>query len=244
MARTLAAGELFRRLTHFFVTRIQTGTIGDTTTTAAVTGAGSETTVGVTAITNFTAADPALIIGDGGVERVLLGTPNTTMPVTPPPRIPQSSGARFVEAVDLNPGKIVPDSVVFGMNRSLTAVFEEIGDSPVVYIPGTIEFDLAFSLLSINALNLQLLSGYLEEETGAGSSMAVPTQSVLGLSGQSTDGQQVVTLRGLRHDAKKFQIELCNAYIEVATSATFGKNAPTQLNGKFRASAIKAMQWT
>ena len=81
MARTQAAGELWRKLTNFFVTRIATGTIGDTTTTAAVTGSGSETTVAVTAITNFTAADPCLIIGDGGVERVLIGTPATTMPV-------------------------------------------------------------------------------------------------------------------------------------------------------------------
>ena len=50
--------------------------------------------------------------------------------------------------------------------------------------------------------------------------------------------------QGLRHDAKKFRIELCNAYVEVATSATFGKTGATQLNGKFRASAIKVMQWT
>lgn len=244
MARTLAAGELFRRLTHFFVTRIQTGTIGDTTTTAAVTGSGTETTVAVTAITNFTSADPCLIIGDGGIERVVIGTPVATMPVTPPPRIPQSSAARFVEAVDLNPGKLDPDSVVFGMARSLTAVFEEIGDAPVVYIPGTIEFDLSFALLSINGLNLQLLAGYLEEETGAGSSITVPTQSVFGKADQSTDSEKVVTIRGLRHDLKKFQIELCNAYVEVAVSATFGKSGPTKLNGKFRASACKAMQWT
>lgn len=244
MARTNAAGELFRRVTNFFVTRIQTGTIGDTTTTAAVTGTGSETTTAVTAITNFTAADPCLIIGDGGVERVVIGTPNTTMPVTPPPRIPQSSGARFVEATDLNPGKLAPDSLQFGMSRSLTPVFEEIGDSPLVYIPGTIEFELSFGLLSINGLNLQLLAGYLEAETGAGSSITVPTSTILGLSGQTTDGAQVCAFRGVRHDAKNFQIELCNAYIEVAVQASFSKSSPTILNGKFRASAIKAMQWT
>jgi hypothetical protein len=244
MARTLAAGELFRRVTHFFVTRIQTGTIGDTTTTAPVTGAGAETTVAVTGITNFTAADPCLIIGDGGVERVVIGTPNTTMPATPPPRIPQSTGARFVEAVDLTPGKIAPDSLQFGMTKSLTAVFEEIGDAPVVYLPGNIEFEMSFGLLSVNGLNLQLLAGYIEEETGTGSSITVPTQSVLGLVNQATSTEQVVTLRGIRHDAKNFQIELCNAYIEVAVAATFAKSAPTVLNGKFKASAIKAMQWT
>ncbi len=244
MARTGAGGELWKKPTHFRITRIQTGTIGDTTTTAAITGAGNEATIAVTAITNFTASDPCLVIGDGGVERVVIGTPNTTMPATPPPLVPQSSGARFVEAVDVDLGKISKDSLQVSANKALTAVFEEIGDTPVVYIPGTLECELSFGLLGANVLNWQFATGYAESETGAGSSETAPTQGIIGLSGQAVHSEMVAWIRGIRHDSKKFQIQFLNAYVEASISTPFGSTGPAVINGKLKASALKIAHWT
>jgi hypothetical protein len=244
MPRTLAAGELWRRLTALTLYRIQTGTIGDTTTTAPVTGTGSETTVAVTSATNFTSADPCFIIGSGGVELTIIGTPNATMPVSPPPRIAQDTGARFVEAAAVSLGKVPQNSVTWTATRSLSAVFEEIGDAPVVYIPGAVEFGLQFALFGYNGPNVQTLLGYKEDETGSGAAYATAYQSPAGLPGQTQQTEQVMRVRGLRHDAKNIEVDFLNAFFEASINSQLGREQPSQLQGGVRASAIIVRQWT
>ena len=244
MPRTLAAGELWKKLSSMRLLRETTGTHGNTTTTAAVTGSGAETTVAVTASTNFTSADECLIIGSGGVEATKIGTPATTMPVSPPPKIPQASGARFVEAEVIDLGKYAQDTVQMTANKALTAVFEEIGDTPVAYIPGNAEYALTFGLLSFNGLNWQTILGYAESETGDGLGEATAYQVALGLASQTVQGELVFRAAGLRHDLKNIEIDFCNAFFEASVSATLGRNAPAQLNGSVKASALIIRQWT
>lgn len=244
MPRTLAAGELWKKTTLLRLIREASGTHGSTTTTAAVTGSGAETTVAVTATTNFTAADECLIIGSGGVEATKIGTPNVSMPVSPPPKIPQATGALFVEAEVLDLGKYSEDSIQLTMNKAITAVFEEIGDTPVVYVPGTIEFGLTFGLYNVNGLNFQTLAGYADAETGDGAAEATAYQAALGLSNQTTLGSLVFRVQGLRHDGKTIEVDFCNAFLEASVSATLAKKSPTVLNGAVKSSAIIVRQWT
>lgn len=244
MARTLAPGELWKKTTLMRLIREASGTHGNTTTTAAVLGTGVETAVAVTAITNFVSADECLIIGSGGVEATKIGTPATSMPVSPPPKIPQLIGARFVEAEVVDLGKYAADSIQLTMNKALTAVFEEIGDTSVVYIPGNAEFGLGFALLSISGLNMQTIMGYADAETGDGLAEATAFQAALGLPNQTTLGELVFRVQGLRHDLKTIEIDFCNAYFEASVSATLGKSSPTQLAGSVKSSAIIVRQWT
>jgi hypothetical protein len=244
MPRTLAAGELWKELALLRLYRIATGTIGDTLTDAAVVGSGAETMVSVVASTNFTAADPAFIIGSGGLERTTIGTPATTMPVSPPPKIAQASGARFVEAVAVNLGKIPQGTINWTSSSALTPVFEEIGRTPVVYIPGTVEFVLNGALFGYNGPNIQFVNGYAEAETGDGAAYATAYQSLVGGIGQATQTEQVLTVSGLRHDAQNIEIDFLNAYIEGAVNSTLGRDAPAQLNFTAKASAIIVRQWT
>ena len=244
MPRTLAAGELWKKLTLMRLIRIATGTIGDTVTTAAITGSGAETTVAVTATTNFTAADECLIIGSGGVEATKIGTPATAMPVSPPPLVPQALGARFVEGIEVDLGKIAQNSVTWSATKALSAVFEEIGDAPLVYIPGNAEFGMEFSLYGYNGPNIQTLLGYAEAETGNGAAEATAFQVAVGLPGQALQTEQVFRIRGLRHDAKILELDFLNAYFEARISSQLGREAPAQLQGAVRSSGIIFRQWT
>src|SRR3982751_3789973 len=100
MARKNDATELYRRITSIDLYRVATGTIGDTTLSSNLaTGA---SVVPVTAITNFANGDPVFIIGDGGLElNQINGTTNVSMPVKYKTLLAQTSGARFVEAVQV-----------------------------------------------------------------------------------------------------------------------------------------------
>lgn len=244
MPRTNAAGELWRKPTSFRIIREATGTHGDTTTTAAITGAGNELTVAVAASTNFTSGDPVLTIGDGGVESLVIGTPALSMPVTPPPKVPQSTGARFVEAVELNCGKIVKDSLKLSGSKSIQAIFEELADSPVVYFPGDAEFVFDFALYGINGLNMQMVMGYLEAETGDGLARATAYQVVMGLAGQTLHGETVARIKGVRFDGKNIEFDLLNAFFEAAVNSSLGRGAPAQLNGRLKGSALLVRQYT
>ncbi len=243
MPRQNDAGELLKKITALTLFRLQTGTVGDTTTTAPVLGTGAETSVAVTAITNFTAADPCFIIGDGGLELTLIGTPNVTMPVSPPPKIAQSTGARFVEAVAVTLGKIAQGSVKWSANRALTAVFEEVGDTPVCYIPGTLECGLDFALYGYNGPNVQLLTGYLEAETGSGAALATAYQSLIGGVNQALQTAQVFRVQALRYDAKNIQIDFLNVQIAAAINSDLSRMNASTLNGSVKASAMIIRQY-
>lgn len=243
MPRTNAAGELIKSVTSLTLYRKHT-TPTETTVSEAVLGDGTETTLDVASATGFVAADPAFIIGDGGLDIVTIGTPAATMPISPPPKIAQTTGARFVRALAVSMGKIGQGSVVWTGTRGLTAIFEEVGDTPVVYIPGTAEFSLAFSLLCQNGLNILRLLGYEEAETGDGAAEATAYQSIAGVAGQALHTELVLGLQLLRHDAKKLRIFFLNSYIEAAISSNPSRTTPALLNGTAKCSAIKIQQWT
>lgn len=243
MPRTLAAGELLKKTTALDLYRIATGTIGDTVTTAAVLGTGAETTVSVSATTNFTANDPAFIIGDGGIELTKIGTPATSMPVSPPPKIAQSTGARFVEAVKVPLGKFLQDSISWTGTKTLTPIFEEIGDTALVYIAGPLEFGISFGLLGYNGPNLQFATGYAEAETGDGLAEATAYQSLIGGINQAVQSEQVMRWQGLRHDAKKVQIDFLNAYVETNINAPLQKTAASVLQVTCKCSQLIVRQF-
>ena len=243
MPRTLAPGEGIKSVTSLRFVRQHT-TPGVTTTTAAVTGSGAETTVGVTSSAAFTAADECLIIGDGGVELVLIGTPATSMPVSPPPKIAQSSGATFARGLSVSLGKFVQGSVNWTGTRPITSVFEEVGDTPIYYIPGNAEFGLSFGLFNHNTQNIQRLMGYEEAETGDGAAEATAYQGIMGVSAQALHTELVFVLKMLRFDGKKFELQFCNAFIEAAIASNPSRSNPAALNATVKASALKIKQWT
>jgi len=193
---------------------------------------------------DFTAADKVFIIGDGGMECVVIGTPNATMPVTPPPLVPQSTGARMVEAVAVSLGKIAEGSVSWTANRSLQAVFEEIGDTPVVYKTGSIEYGISFSLYGYNGPNVQFLSGYAEVETGDGAAYATAYQSIAGLPSQSYQTEQVLRVQGIREDAVNLEIDFNRAFVEANLNSPLGRNQPAILNCNVKASSVIIRQWS
>lgn len=244
MPRTNAGGELWKELASLTLYRIQTGTIGNTTTTEAVLGNGTETSIDVVAATNFTANDPVFLIGTGGLELLVIGTPATIMPLTPPPKIPQATGARMVEATAVALGKIPQGAINWTSASALTAVFEEINRTPVVYLPGTIEFTLNGALFGYNGPNIAFVNGYAESETGDGAAYATAYQQAIGFPGQALQTEQVMRIRGLRHDAQNVEIDFLNAYIEGAVNSTLGREAPATLNFAAKASAIIVRQWT
>lgn len=229
MPRQLDGTSLWRKLTAVELIRIQTGTIGDTTTTAAVTGSGAETTVAVTAITNFAAGDKALISGDGGVECVKVGAvPATAMPVSYAPKLAQSSGARFVEAVSVPLGKIGEAGLSFTPAKPLTPILSAVDDGPINFIDGTLDMSFAVPLLEYDGLNHQLITGYADAETGAGSA-ADPYQAVIGAVNQVLQGIQVVRFTGIRHDGKFLQIDALDVKVEPSQGIDHNRQGPAAL---------------
>jgi hypothetical protein len=230
MPRQNDATELFRKLTAFDLFRIQSGTIGDTTTTAAILGDGTEATVGVTAITNFTNGDPVFISGDGGVElNAINGTVATAMPMRYKPKLAQAIGARFVEAVRVPLGKIAEGGVSISPSRSLTAIPSALDDFPIAYIEGPVEVTFSVPLLGYNIPNWQLLLGYAEAETGVGTS-ADPWQGVIGAVNQTLLGLQAFRLTGSRHDGKTVLVDLLDAKLETSGSIDHNRQAPSVLS--------------
>jgi hypothetical protein len=188
MPRLGTPTSYWRRLLSVDLYRLQTGTIGDTVTTAPVIGDGSETTIAVSAITNFTSGDPAGVIGDGGTELFKIGTPNATMPVTYKPKLPQSTGARFVEMVKVALGRPSEDGVQESVSRALQAFFSSVDDLPIGYLEQPLELSMGFSLVEYSGFNKQLAAGFADEETGAGTT-GDPYQYVIGKLNQTVVGR-------------------------------------------------------
>ena len=243
MPRQLDGTSIFRKLTSLSWIRIASGTIGDTVTNAAIVGDGSEATVGVAAITNFTSGDKVLVIGDGGVECLKIGTPNLTMPVSYKPKVPQSSGARFVEAVAVALGKIAEQGIQISPSKSLTEVISSVDDTPVAFIDGPVSLAIAAPLLEWSGLNWQLITGFADEETGAGSA-ADPYQYIVGKVNQTLQGTQVFRMEGLRHDGKFVQVDFLDARVEVSGSVDHNRQGPAVLPLSFRATKMIVRQAT
>jgi hypothetical protein len=225
MPRQNDGTEIWRKHVSTDLYTLQTGTIGDTTTTAAVLGDGSEATVSVTAITNFSASDPAFIIGDGGVELVKIGTPATNMPVTFKPKIPQSAGARFVEARKIPLGKTSDAGISLSPSKQLTEIFSSVDDLPVAYVDGPLSLDCSIPLLGYNTLNLALMGGFSQDtETGTGTTADPWSYGIHGASALMSTA--VVCFRGFRHDAKYVLVDLLDCRFQANGSIDHNRNSP------------------
>lgn len=225
MARTNVGSHAWRRHLSTDLYIIQPTAPGDTTVTPAVLGDGTETTLTVASAASFTVADPAFIIGDGGVELVKIGTPATSMPISYKPKLPQSAGARFVEALKVSLGKTSEDGFVITPTKSLTPVFSSVDDFAVFYIDSPIEIQCGFSLLEYAGKNMQLMLGYADEETGVGSA-ADPFQNVIGKLNQTLQGYAVIRHTGQLQDGKFVQIDMLDARFEASQGITHARKAP------------------
>lgn len=217
--------DLFKYLNSVKKYVIASGTIGDTVTTAAILGDGTETTLTVSASTNFTAADPAMIIGTGGTELVTLGTPATTMPVTRPLLVAQAIGARLVEAAMIDLGHIGPEGVTFGGTANLTAIFAATARAAVSYFPVPAELTFTIPLRYKSALDLQAAFGVPENEEGTGVA-ATPWAGHIGQSNINTQTTHCYRLEGVSEAGRTVQVDLLGCRLAVATQDNRGGTDP------------------
>lgn len=243
MPRQLDATALFRKLTAVELIRIATGTIGDTVTTAPVVGDGSEATIAVSATTNFSANDQALIIGDGGIEAFKVGTPAAAMPVTYKPKLAQSTGARFVEATKVSLGKIGESGFSFTPSKPLTPILSAVDDGPIAFLDGVLDLQFSVPLLEWSGLNFQLITGYADSETGAGSA-ADPYQAVIGAVNQTLQTSAILRASGIRRDGKFVQIDLLDAVVEPSGGIDHNRQSPAVLTLAGRATRFIIRQAT
>lgn len=224
MPRLLTDTSLFRRLTAIDLYRIASGTIGDTTTTGATSKGAA--VVNITALTNFTAADPAFLIGDGGFELISsIGTPALAMPITNQKiEFAQGTGARFVEAVKVQLGRLAKDGLQITPSRSLTAIEAADKDLPVAYIESALEISASFGLLEFAGLNWQFIAGIVDQETGAGTA-ADPHQASLGDAVNVAMSNVALRATGLRHDGKNVQIDLLNCRFETSGAVQMNRSS-------------------
>lgn len=220
---------------------IQPTTPGDTVTTAPV--AAGATTVAVSAITNFTAADKVFMIGDGGVELLSIGTPNVTMPVTQAVGIPQATGARFVEAVERVLGHIESAGVEIGGAYSLNPVNSAVWRTPITYLAaGPAELTVAFSLFGVNTENFLRAFAATEQTLGTGTS-ADPHRAVIDGTTIGTQGTQCIRVLGTRQDLKTVQVDFLNPTVEVAVQGVMGGPSPFTLRMQLKPTAFLIRIW-
>ena len=215
MPRVTDATTLLRKLTAVDLYRLQTGTIGDTTT-SALTAKGAAT-LALTGFTNFTSGDPVFLIGSGGMELIsAIGTPGASTPITNQKvHFAQNAGARVVEAQKISLGKIGKKTTKFSPSKSLTAIFSDVDDGAIAYLDGPIEIGMSFGLYDWTPLALQLALGLNDDETGAGTT-ADPYQGSIGDPVQAYQTFQAIRCTGLRADGKTFEIDFLNCRFEVS----------------------------
>jgi hypothetical protein len=218
--------EVLKGISKVEAFQIVTSTPGDTVTTAAL--AVGDATIGVSASTNFTAADPIFIIGDGGVELNKIGTPNATMPLGFKAALAQSAGARLVEAVARNLGHIDNNGVQYSASVALTPIDAATSVTPIGYQRGVGELTAQFGLRGWNNLNFQFAHGVDESESGVGSS-ADPTQIVIGGSQLGTHSTMCCRVTGYRYDGKTVTQDFLNVTIEVQVRTNIGGSTPAVL---------------
>lgn len=242
MPRQLDNTEYYRKITDVSLYTIQSGTIGDTTTTGS--NAAGAATCNVTAITNFTNGDPVFIIGDGGFElNAINGTVATAMPMARKLLFTQAAGARFVEAVRKQLGRIEVSGVTFSPSRTNTAIEAADIDPPMGYIDGTLELGGSFSMLGFNPENFAVMCGFAENVTGTGTS-ADPYQMVYGATNQAVLSNICFRVTGLRGDGKTFEFDFLNCRIEVQGQVQMGKNAVAAIPVSVKAGHTVKRYWT
>jgi hypothetical protein len=236
--------DLFRYLNSVKKYTIVTATPGDTTTTEAIVGytVGTETSVDVVASTNFTAADPVMIIGTGGVELATIGTPATTMPVTRPLLVPQASGARMVEAVATDLGHIGPEGVTFGGSSSLTSIFAATARAAVSYFPAPAEMTFTIPLRYKSGLDLQAAFGVPEQETGSGV-VGTPWAVHAGQTNIATQTIHCYRLEGVSESGRTVQVDILGARLEVNVADNRGGTDPGVVNIQGKMTGVSQFIW-
>ncbi len=199
---------------------------GDTVTTAAL--AKLAATIGVSAIDDFTIADPVFIIGDGGVELNAIGAPNVTMPLKYKAALAQSEGARIVEAVARNLGHVTGAGVQYSASLQLTPIDAATSVTPIAYQRGAGELSASLALRGMNNLNMQTAHGVDEGESGVGSE-ADPSQIVIGGLDLGSHGIQCMRVHGYRFDGKIVMWDYLNIVIEVQAQINKGGTTPAEV---------------
>lgn len=242
MPRLLTDNPIWRKITALDMYEIASGTIGDTTTTGAV--AQAATSIPITATTNFTAGDPAFLIGDGGFELIsAIGTPNVTQTITNQKIFfPQSTGARFVEAVKTALGRLSKDGLGLSPTKTLTAIEAADRDLPVAYIESATELEVSFGLLEFTGVNLQLITGFADEEIGTGTS-SDPYTTGLGKLNQTLRSNICFRATGVRHDGKNIQMDFLNARIQVSGTIQMNRSQEAITPGSLKFTQMIMRQW-
>jgi hypothetical protein len=227
--------EVFKQLDSVIKYVIQTGTIGDTLTTSATTAGG--TGANVTALTNFSAADPAFLTGSGGTELVTLGTPATTPMPMGQTLIVHPIGTRLVEAQAINLGHMDEAGLDFGGQLTLNPVKAATSRTPIAYLADPGEFSFSFNLLGWNNLNVLTAFGITESAAEVGSGVAATPYGVQ-VSGSNIGNQSALMglrFSGVNLNAQTIQIDLMGAQVAVNVSAKVGASSPAVLtiSGKY-----------
>lgn len=242
MPRQNDATELFRQLSFIDLYRPQTTSPFDQATTAPL--AAQATTVSVGATTNAQNGDPIFIIGDGGFElNQINGTPATSMPILYKAAFAQSTGARVLESVRIPLGKLEKGGLSISPNRSLTAIESATDELPVAFIESALEITASFGLLGFNPENMQLITGFSEAVTGAGTS-GDPYQAVFGANNQSKLSNICFRAQGIRHDSKTFIIDFLNARIETSGQVQMNRQGEASLPASIKFTQMIFRYWT
>lgn len=233
--------EILKGISKIELFSLATGTIGDTVTTEQL--AQNAADVDVSAMTNFTAADPVFIIGDGGLELNAIGTPATTpMPLKYKAALPQSTGARLVEAVGRNIGHVTEAGVQYAANLALTPINASTSITPLAYQRGQGELRANWALRGFNNLNWQIIHGQEEGEGGAGTA-ADPHQVVVSGQTLGTHGLLCARIHGYRFDGKLVMQDYLNCTIEVQATVNLGGTTPAELPMAVRFDAMVQRIW-
>lgn len=230
MALTTDISRSIRKLTSIVRYQIQSGTIGDTVTTAATVR--SATSVSISATTSFTTADPAFLIGSGGFELIsAIGAPNVVQTLTNQLiHFIHPIGTRFVEAVAYPLGKIAKGSAKFTAAKPLSEIFTDVDDAAVGFIDGNKTLGMSFGLYEATAEALQAAFGDAEDVVGAGTN-ASPFQGAVG------DPNAVAALpytayraTGLLQGGRVFEVDFLNGRMETSVDSPLdGRDAPPSL---------------
>jgi hypothetical protein len=222
MPRSINATEIFRKL-RFVDVYDQVAGGGSTTTAEAITAGMDE--VDITASTSFTTADPVFIEGTGGLERTAITGTLATTPclLNRPLLLAQDNGATFIEAVRKQLGYIEQAGANLNFAKQLEDILAANADNPVAFIEGAFTMECNFSLLSQSPLNWQLMLGYADAETGAGSA-ADPHAVVLGATDQAASPTRIFSLSALLQGGKFFELDMVGARMTVSGGPTFGRS--------------------
>lgn len=242
MPRTNSGSELFQYLNKWYKFVIQSGTIGDTTTTAAtVVGTAG---VNVTASTNFTDGDFVMVDGDAGVEVMTLGTVATTpMPTTVPFLLASASGAHMVEAARIDMGHIAEGGIQYGGSQTLTEIKAATSRTAIAFFGESTTLTLSAPLLGYNNLNLLAVFGATESEDGSGTASDPYGAAITGDT-VGTQGLHCYRAEGTLYDGRVVQIDFTGCTVEVNANITIGAPNPDGLPLSVKCTSFIQRIWT